>query len=41
MDTNQQKAQCLNDIQKYEQWGMLLGWQSWVHLYNSNTPISA
>lgn len=33
--------QCLNDIQKYEQWGKLLAGQSWIHLYNSNTPISA
>ena len=41
MDTNQQKEQCLNDIQKYEQWGKLLAGQSWIHLYNSNTPISA
>ena len=40
MDTDQQKKQCLKDIQKYEQWGKLFGWQSWVHLYNSNTPIS-
>ncbi len=33
--------QHLNDIQKYEQWGKLLAGQSWTHLYNSNTPISA
>ena len=33
-------VQCLNDIQKYEQWGKLLAGQSLVHLYNSNTPIS-
>ena len=41
MDTNQQIEQCLSDIQKYEQWSKLFGWQSLVHLYNSNTPISA
>jgi hypothetical protein len=33
--------QCLNDIQKYEQWGNLLAGQSLIHLFNSNTPISA
>ena len=33
--------QCLIDIQKYEQWGKLLAGQSLLHLYNSNTPISA
>lgn len=33
--------QCLNDIQKYEQWGNLLADQSWVHLFNSNAPVSA
>jgi len=33
--------QCLNDIQKYEQWGKLLAGQSWIHLYNSNAPMSA
>ncbi len=32
---------CLSDIQKYEKWGNLLAGQSLVHLYNSNTPISA
>jgi len=34
-------AQCLNDIQKYEKWGNLLAGQSWVHLFNSNAPVSA
>lgn len=29
------------DIQKYEKWGNLLAGQSMVHLFNSNTPISA
>lgn len=33
--------QCLNDIQEYEQWGNLLAGQSWIHLYNSNAPMSA
>ncbi len=33
--------QCLNDIQKYEKWGNLLAGQSWVHLFNSNAPVSA
>ena len=33
--------QCLNDIQRYENWGKLLAGQSWVHLFNSNTPVSA
>ena len=33
-------AQCLNDIQKYERWGNLLAGQSWVHLFNSNAPVS-
>lgn len=33
--------QCLNDIQKYEQWGNLLAGQSLVHLFNSNAPVSA
>ena len=33
--------QCLNDIQKYEKWGNLLAGQSWIHLFNSNTPVSA
>ena len=31
---------CLNDIQKYEKWGNLLAGQSWVHLFNSNAPMS-
>lgn len=33
--------QCLNDIKKYEKWGNLLVGQSWVHLFNSNAPVSA
>jgi len=33
-------AQCLNDIQKYKKWGNLLAGQSWVHLFNSNAPVS-
>lgn len=33
--------QCLNDMQKYEEWGNLLAGQSWVHLFNSNVPVSA
>ena len=33
--------QCLNDVQKYEKWGNLLAEQSWVHLFNSNAPVSA
>lgn len=33
-------AQCLNDIQKYEKWGKLLAGQSWMHLFNSNVPVS-
>ena len=33
--------QCLNGIQKYEKWGNLLAGQSWVHLFNSNAPMSA
>ena len=33
--------QCLNDIQKYEKWGNLLAGQSWIHLFNSNAPVSA
>ena len=33
--------QCLSDIQKYEKWGNLLAGQSWVHLFNSNAPVSA
>ena len=32
--------QCLNDIQKYKKWGNLLAGQSWVHLFNSNAPVS-
>lgn len=32
--------QCLNDIKKYEKWGKLLAGQSWVHLFNSNAPVS-
>ena len=32
--------QCLNEIQKYEKWGNLLAGQSWVHLFNSNAPVS-
>ena len=31
---------CLNDIQKFEKWGNLLAGQSWVHLFNSNAPVS-
>ena len=34
-------SKCLNDIQKYEKWGNLLAGQSWVHLFNFNTPVSA
>ena len=34
-------GQCLNDIQKYEKWGNLLAGQSWIHLFNSNAPVSA
>ena len=33
--------QCLIDIQKYEKWRNLLAGQSWVHLFNSNAPVSA
>ena len=33
--------QCLNDIQKYKKWENLLAGQSWVHLFNSNAPVSA
>ena len=32
--------QCLNNIKKYEKWGNLLAGQSWVHLFNSNAPVS-
>ncbi len=34
------KDQCLNDIQKYEQWGKLLEVQSWIHIFSSNSPVS-
>ena len=33
--------QYLNDIKKYEKWGNQLAGQSWVHLFNSNAPVSA
>jgi hypothetical protein len=33
--------QCLNNFQKYEKWRNLLAGQSWVHLFNSNAPVSA
>ena len=33
--------QCLNNIQKYQKWGNLLAGQSWVHLFNSNAPMSS
>ena len=33
--------QCLNGIKKYEKWENLLAEQSWVHLFNSNAPVSA
>lgn len=33
--------QCLNNIQKYQKWGNLLAGQSWVHLINSNAPVSS
>ena len=39
--TDYRIEQCLNDIQKYEKWGNLLAGQSWVHLFNSNAPVSA
>ena len=32
--------QCLNDIKKYEKWGNLLAGQSWLHLFNSKSPVS-
>lgn len=32
--------QCLEDIKKYEKWGNLLAGQSWLHLFNSKTPVS-
>ena len=38
---NKRIDQCLYDIQKYEKWGNLLAGQSWVHLFNSNAPVSA
>ena len=38
---DERTAQCLSDIQKYEQWGKLLAGQSWAHLLNSNAPVSA
>ena len=37
---NKRIDQCLYDIQKYEKWGNLLAGQSWVHLFNSNAPVS-
>lgn len=33
-------GQYLNDIRKYEKWGNLLAGQSWVHLFNTNAPVS-
>ena len=33
--------QCLSNIQIYEKRGNLLAGQSWVHLFNSNAPVSA
>ena len=39
--TENKIEQCLCDIQKYEKWGNLLAGQSWVHLFNSNAPVSA
>ena len=33
--------QCLNDMQKYEEWGNLLAGQCFVNLFSSNAPISA
>ena len=38
--TDYRIEQCLNDIQKYEKWGNLLARQSWMHLFNSNAPVS-
>ncbi|MBQ8656168.1 MAG: hypothetical protein IJ527_03810 [Prevotella sp.] len=35
------KKKEMNDIQKYEKWGNLFAGQSWVHLFNSNAPVSA
>lgn len=40
MDIYQQIELCLNDIQKYEQWGKLLEVQSLVHLFKSDSPFS-
>ena len=37
---NNRIDQCLNDIQKYEQWGKLLEGQSWTHFFNSNSAMS-
>ena len=37
---NNRIDQCLNGIQKYEKWGNLLAEQSWLHLFNSKTPVS-
>ncbi|MBQ5981800.1 MAG: hypothetical protein IJL54_06505 [Prevotella sp.] len=39
-DKDYRIKQYLNDIQKYEKWGNLLAGQSWVHLFNSNAPLS-
>ena len=33
-------GKCLDDIQKYEERGNLLAGQSWMHLFNSNAPVS-
>lgn len=38
--TDYRIEQCLNDIQKHEKWGNLLAGQSWMHLFNSNAPVS-
>ena len=38
--TDYRIEQCLNDIQKYEERGNLLAGQSWMHLFNSNAPVS-
>ena len=38
--TDYRIERCLNDIQKFEKWGNLLAGQSWVHLFNSNAPVS-
>ena len=37
---NDRIDKCLSDIQKYEKWVNLLAGQSWVHLFNSNAPVS-